>query len=365
MKLIAQYEEAIHRGEIEEDPLQKEIVQHMQRLTDELAEPLTLWYSWRKKKIIKGLYIYGPVGVGKTYLVDLFFNYVEETKKARFHFHHFMQQIDLKLRQLQGNKNPLQQIAKELAKSIRLLCFDEFLVHDVAYAMILAELFQALESYGVILVISSNTKPDDLYLNGVQRDRFLPAIVIIKQNCEVLSIIEQRDYRLGRLPLLNVYLHPLNSQTEKLMDHQFELLSSGQEPLAIEINGSIIIQNRIIPFIKKAQRTIWFAFDVICNLPRSQLDYLEIAEQFDNVFLSGIPCLTVNHTLQAIMFIHFIDVMYDRGINIIISASVPVGELYLEGEMKEPFKRTLSRLIEMQSVDYLARHPRRSMQKII
>ncbi|KTD52726.1 ATPase N2B (nucleotide (GTP) binding protein) [Legionella quateirensis] len=360
MNLMKQYDAAIQRGEIEDDLNQREILVHMQRLADELTQYSQSWFQWLHKKSIKGLYIYGPVGVGKTYLVDLFYQHIEEEKKARFHFHHFMQQIDYKLRQLQGRKDPLRQIAKEIAKSTRLLCFDEFLVHDVAYAMILAELFQALNTHGVILVISSNTRPDDLYLDGVHRERFLPAIDIIKNDCEVLKLPEKKDYRMGHQPLLDAYLYPLNDQTERDMEQQFQLLAKD-----FKSSGSIVIQSREIPYIKYSSQTIWFSFDVICNLPRSQLDYLELADRFNTIFVSGIPCLTVNHTLQAIMFIHFIDVMYDRGINIIISAEVPVDELYVQGEMKDTFKRTLSRLMEMQSVDYLGRHPRRIVQNMV
>jgi cell division protein ZapE len=305
------------------------------------------------------LYVYGPVGVGKTYLVDMFYQYVEEKKKSRFHFHHFMQQIDAQLRRLQGQKDPLHQIAKNIAKSIRLLCFDEFLVNDVAYAMILAELLLSLHDQGVILVISSNTKPDDLYLNGVYRARFLPAIALIKTNCDVLNLNEQRDYRIGRQPLLEAYLYPLNELTAKAMEQQFILLAK-----EVKKDGCIRVQNRDIFYLQCDEKSIWFAFDVLCNLPRSQLDYLEIADRFDNVFVSGIPCLTENHTAQTIMFIYLIDVMYDRGINVIISAAVPLDMLYVKGELKETFKRTLSRLNEMQSVDYLSRHPRRITQNM-
>ncbi|CEG55883.1 cell division protein ZapE [Legionella fallonii] len=360
MSLVNQYEAAISRGEIDNDPLQRELLVHMQRLNDELSQSESSWWRWWKNSSIKGLYVYGPVGVGKTYLVDLFFEHVAAQKKARFHFHHFMQQVDAQLRRLQGKKDPLQQVAKEIAKSIRLLCFDEFLVHDVAYAMILAELLQALNAQGVILVISSNTKPDELYLNGVQRARFMPAIELIKKNCDVFFLNEKRDYRLGREPLLEAYLYPLNELTEKKMQEQFLVLAKD-----VQKNGCITVQNRAIPYLQCDEKSIWFVFDVLCNLPRSQLDYLEIADKFDNIFISGIPRLTENHTAQTIMFIHFIDVMYDRGINVIISADVPAQELYVKGEMQETFKRTLSRLNEMQSVDYLRRHPRRIVKNML
>lgn len=358
--LITHYEEAIQRRDIDDDPLQREILQSMQRLADEVKKSSSSWLNLFMKHRIKGVYLYGPVGVGKTYLIDLFYEGLEEKKKARFHFHHFMQQVDAQLRRLQGEKNPLRHIAKELAKKIRVLCFDEFMVHDVAYAMILAELLQALIEQGVILVISSNIAPDDLYRDGVHRKRFLPAIAAIKNNSEVLYLNEQRDYRIGRTPLFDAYLYPLNDKTTQTMEKQFSLLANEYQE-----NGVLLIQNREIPYLKCGEKTIWFAFEILCNLPRSQLDYLELADKFDTIFLSNIPVLTANHTLQAIMFIHFIDVMYDRGTNIIISAEVPVKELYTEGEMKETFKRTLSRLLEMQSVDYLARHPKRELKEFL
>ncbi|MGC1181886.1 cell division protein ZapE [Legionella sp.] len=359
MMLISYYDAAIHRGEIDDDPLQRELLIRMERLVNDLKKVNSLWFSRVWKTPIKGLYIYGPVGVGKTYLVDLFYEHIQERKKARFHFHHFMQQIDAQLRNLQGQKDPLQQIAKRLAKSIRVLCFDEFFVHDVAYAMILAELVPALIGHGVILVSSSNILPDDLYKNGVHRERFLPVIAAINKNCDVLNLNEQKDYRIGRKPLVDAYLFPLNEQTKQIMERQFvQLVSEFKE------HGFINIQHREIPYLKCGGASIWFAFDVLCNLPRSQLDYLEIADKYDTIFVSDVPVLTENHTLQTIMLIHFIDVMYDRGINIIISAAVAVEKLYVKGEMVEMFKRTLSRLIEMQSVDYLIRHPKRQSQKL-
>ncbi len=360
MTLMTQYDAAIARGEINDDPLQRTILLHMERLTLELQKTKSSWLPQWCKSPVAGLYIYGPVGAGKTYLVDLFYEYVPERRKARFHFHHFMQQIDAQLRQLQGQKDPLKKIAKKLATSVRVLCFDEFLVHDVAYAMILAELLQALIAQGVVLVISSNTKPDDLYANGVHRKRFLPAIAAINKHCEVLNLNEPRDYRVGREPLVDAYLYPLNEETSQQMARQFAQLAG-----EIQKPGVIQIQNRDIPYLQRGEKTIWFAFDILCNLPRSQLDYLEMADKFDNIFISDIPVLTEKHTLQAIMLIHFIDVMYDRGINIIISAAVPVEELYVKGEMLETFKRTLSRLLEMQSVDYLSRHPKRQIQEMI
>lgn len=360
MKLIRVYEEAIERGDIEDDPLQRQVLLSMQRLADDLQLPRRSWLNWLQKLPQPvGLYLHGPVGVGKTYLMDLFYDCIEEEQKARIHFHHFMQQVDGKLRQIQGQKDPLRRIAADFAKTIRLLCFDEFIVNDVAHAMILAELLQALFAEGIIFVATSNTAPDDLYLNGIQRQRFLPAIALIKTHCEVIGLGEKRDYRLGRAPIHTAYVYPLNDTTENILQEQFLAISPHSEE-----KGNLFVQNRMIPFVKCGQRVIWFDFKIICNLPRSQLDYLEIADRFDTVFVSNIPALTANDTVHAILLIHFIDVMYDRGIRVIMSAAVSLDKLYVEGEMSEVFKRTLSRLEEMQSVDYIRRHPRRLAQNL-
>ncbi len=357
MNLLQYYLSAIDSGDIVDDPLQRDIIAHMQRLEEELNTSTPGWRFWRRPQLIRGLYIYGPVGGGKTFLANLFYEHLSENKKTRFHFHHFMQQIDIQLRRLQGNKNPLQLIAKDIAKKSRVIFFDEFLVNDVAYAMILAQLLQALMNQGVIMIFTSNTRPDDLYLNGVQRDRFLPAITVIKTNCNVLHLLELRDYRLGREPLLEAYFYPLTPKTQKAMEQQFRQVAQ-----QIEEQGVICLQNREVFFYQRGEESIWFDFGVLCNMPRSQLDYLELADLFSHVFLSNIPVLTENHTAQVILFVHLIDVLYDRGIKLIISAEVPVEDLYTKGEMLHTFKRTLSRLLEMQSADYLRRHPKKLRQ---
>ena len=400
MTLMAYYDNAVNAGTIIDDPMQRLILVSMQRLIDDIKKTGSTWFRFKNKSPRKGLYIHGPVGVGKTWLVDLFYQQVDERKKSRFHFHQFMQQSDSKLRRIQGKKNPLNYIAQDLAKSTRVLCLDEFLVHDVAYAMILAELFQAFMNSGIILVISSNTRPEDLYLNGIHRDRFLPAIEFIKRQCEVLYLDDKRDYRLGRKPLMETYLFPLTAENQKIMEQQFfdlgkdieafvhelkngpnELRSDNpssarrnpspqawgegkKEGSSLRENGLITIQNRDIAYKKIGYKSIWFEFNQICNLPRSPLDYLEIAHQFDTIFISNIPRLTPKHSTQVLMFIHFIDIVYDQGIRLIISAESAVEELYLEGDMKNDFKRTLSRLMEMQSMDYRLRHTRRQIESL-
>ncbi|QDP73523.1 AFG1 family ATPase [Legionella israelensis] len=354
MSILTDYEQAVLKHEIKDDFLQREVIVEFERLACELSVSGRSWLARIRGQRIKGIYLYGPVGVGKTFLMDLFYKSLNYRYKARFHFHHFMQQVDAKLRQLQGEKNPLQKMATEFAKSVKLLCFDEFMVHDVAHAMILTDLLQALVSRGVVLVMTSNSRPEDLYLNGVQRARFLPAIALIKQHCQILHLNEKKDYRLGRETLFEAYLYPAGPTADQKMNQQFMSIAS-----YVEEKSNITIQNRCIPYIKCSVNAIWFDFSVICNSPRSQLDYLEIADRFETVFVSNLPMLTEKDTLAVILLIHFVDVMYDRGIRLILSAAVPLEQLYREGEMKAEFKRTLSRLHEMQSADYLKHPPRR------
>lgn len=355
--LLDEYDAAIARSEINNDPAQRDVVHSMQRVTDQLVSVKPSWFNWFHKKTVKGLYLYGPVGVGKTYLGDLFYHYVPESKKSRFHFHHFMQQVDAQLRRLQGKKDPLRQIAAALSKTTRLLCFDEFMVSDVADAMILAELLEALFEHDVVLVATSNTSPDQLYLNGPRRERFIPAIALIKQHCEVLALAEHADYRLGHAPQHKAYLYPLSESSSTSLEQQFMELAKN-----VEIGVELDVQNRLIPCVKCGDRIVWFAFDVICNLPRSQLDYLEISDRFDIILLSNVPALTENDTVHVILFMHLIDVLYDRGVRLIVTAAVPVNQLYLKGPMLASFQRTQSRLEEMQSEDYIRRHQRRQVQ---
>ncbi len=354
MTLIEQYDLAIARAEITDDPLQRQLLPHLQRVADELISPKHAWFKRGRKKQVTGLYLYGPVGAGKTYLADMFYEGVEELHKKRFHFHHFMQQVDAQLRHLQGQKDPLRRIAADWAKTTRLLFLDEFLVLDIAHAMILGELLRALIAEDIVLVATSNTRPDDLYLNGLQRARFLPAIDLLKSHCEVLVLADNRDYRLGRTPLLQAYLSPINQSTEHILTQQFAAIA-----IDVEQEVEVSIQNRLIPCVKRSARAVWFKFDVICNMPRSQLDYLEIADQFDTVFVSEIPVLGSADTVRTLLLTNFIDVMYDKGVRLIISAAVSIERLYPQSDVRKSFQRTISRMQEMQSVDYLRRHSRR------
>lgn len=350
MSLINKYDLAVKQNDIQDDSSQRNIVAYLDEISSNITKPKS-WFNKLYSPKIKGLYVMGQVGVGKTYLMDLFFNNLSEPRKARFHFHHFMQQVDKKLRQLQGHANPINEVVKQLSQKVKVLCLDEFLVSDVAYAMILAQLLKQMFKHKMVLVVTTNTEVDSLYADGVGRERFLPAIDLLKKNCKILCIHTDHDYRIGRGEEIQTYLYPLSRSNNKAMLKQFQKIVQ-----VIDENGEINILNRPIKYIKAGKTTIWFQFADLCNVPRCQLDYLEISNKFDTVFISDIPRLTNKNTIQTLLFMHFIDVAYDRGLRLFLSAEVATNELYTEGEMLVPFARTVSRLQEIQSMDYLRRH---------
>jgi cell division protein ZapE len=350
MTLIEKYESAVLSNDIVDDESQRKIITSLQKITDDL-ETSTPWYKSSSSMHISGLYMVGRVGVGKTYLMDLFYNNLPEKKKARFHFHHFMQQVDKKLRELQGHADPLFELAKQLSKDIRVLCLDEFLVSDVAYAMILAQLLTAIFKHNIVLVITTNTLVDDLYQDGVGRERFLPAIDLLKENCRVACLTGNHDYRIGRGQDIKSYLFPLNNSTTNDLNAQFQQIVTDE----IE-QGEICVLNRPIAFVKSGEGAIWFEFDILCDVPRCQLDYLEIVMEYNTIFITNIPVLTAHDTIKVLLFMHFVDVAYDRGVRLFLSAEVSAESLYTSGELLQPFSRTVSRLEEMQSMDYLKRH---------
>lgn len=351
MTLLKAYMQAVQAGEIEDSLAQREVLPCLQRIANQLIRPKKNWLRLKRQHQHEGLYLYGPVGTGKTYLIDLLCQSVPDTSKMRVHFHDFMRQINVGLRDYQGKSDPLRHIAVRLAKSTRLLCLDEFLVHDIAHAMILATLLEQLFLRGVILVATSNTKPDDLYRNGLQRKRFLPAIDLLKSHCEVRCLSPGRDYRLARPPAKEAYFYPLNDNTRVELANLFTKFAANYQAPA-----TLTIQQRTISCVRLSKKAVWFRFEEICNVPRSQLDYLEIAERFHIVFLTDIPVLTAEDLPRVILLMLFIDVMYDKGVVVIFSAESPPDALYTDGPMQTAFQRTLSRLYEMQSADYLSRH---------
>lgn len=336
------------------DPAQLRAVEALERCAQAWAAYKVKRSNALKKLIYRpdipqGVYMYGGVGRGKSFLMDCFFSAVPLKRKVRLHFHEFMREVHRELADLQGTVNPLDVLAKRMAKKYRLVCFDEFHIADITDAMILHRLLLALFENGVGFVTTSNFKPDDLYPNGLNRDRFLPAIALLNQNLVVMSVDNGTDYRLSTLEKLKLYHTPLGAGADAAMRDAFERLAETQDEDRI-----LHIEARQIQTRRKAGGLVWFDFKTLCGGPRSQNDYLEIASQFHTVFLSDVPYMPVRMASEARRFTWLIDVLYDRRVKLIISAAVPPEGLYTDGPLAHEFPRTVSRLNEMQSSEYLA-----------
>lgn len=331
------------------------------RAVDALERCATEWAAFKEKRsnslkklinrpdIPRGVYMHGGVGRGKSFLMDCFYNAVPLKRKTRLHFHEFMREVHRELRDLQGIVNPLDELGKRIARRYRLICFDEFHVADITDAMILYRLLDALFSNGVGFVTTSNFQPDDLYPNGLHRDRILPAIALLKQHLEVLGVDNGTDYRRRTLEQVRLYHTPLGPQADTDMKETFERLaeSHDEEPV-------LNIESRKIGARRKAGGVVWFDFKTLCGGPRSQNDYLEIATQFHTVLLSDVPSMPVRMASEARRFTWLVDVLYDRRVKLIMSAEVAPEALYTEGPLVHEFPRTVSRLNEMQSAEFLA-----------
>lgn len=355
---LSRYQQDLQKPEFAEDPAQLLAVQHLQRLYDELlaqAPQTTGWlarFGIGKSKLepVMGLYFWGGVGRGKTYLVDTFFDCLPFDDKLRMHFHRFMHRVHLERKALRDQADPLVIIGKQLAREARVLCFDEFVVNDVADAVILVKLMRVLFDEGVTLVATSNVEPDNLYLGGLQRDLFLPAIAMIHQYTEVVNIDSGIDYRLRFLDKAETYFTPVNQAALDGMHYNFDHLAPepGVADALIEVEG------RELRSIRRADGVIWFTFAELCDGPRSQNDYIELARCFHSILLSEVPVMDRLMEDQARRFINLVDVLYDHSVKLIISAEAPVQELYCGTRVAFEFQRTMSRLQEMQSHDYLA-----------
>ena len=308
------------------------------------------WFLRQSKKPVMGLYLWGDVGRGKTMLMDAFCEELPNSIVSRFHFYRFMQKVHASLDQYSGQTNPLEKVAGDFASEIKVLCFDEFFVSDIGDAMILGELFKQLFKRGVVLVATSNVEPANLYKNGLQRARFLPAIRLLVDHCEVARIGKGADYRLTRLTNKERYLYPENLANQNTMREMFNIFSKGayQESVPIEILGRAI-QTRLV-----SDEVVWFAFRDLCDGPRSQNDYIEIANHYKTVFLDGLPVLSSEKENQARRFVSLVDELYDRRINLVVLAQSSIDRLYEGVGLKFEFERTMSRLIEMQSPEYIA-----------
>jgi cell division protein ZapE len=306
------------------------------------------------KKPERGLYMWGGVGRGKTWLMDLFFQSLPFPEARRRHFHRFMYDIHAELKDLHNKESPLDSVAAQIARDTQVLCFDELFVTDIADAMILGGLFEGLFKRGVTLVATSNIPPRGLYKDGLQRQRFLPAIDLIEQNVDVLNVDGATDYRLRQLTQAGTYLLSSAPDTPKRLEALFAELS--QHHAASD--GSIEIAGRQIPVVRQSSSAVWFDFFAICGGPRSQDDYIEIAREYQSVVVANVPELNARTDDEARRFIALVDELYDRNVNLIVSAAAPATELYKGERLAFPFQRTVSRLIEMQSADYLAREHR-------
>ena len=302
---------------------------------------------------VKGLYFWGGVGRGKTYLMDNFYESLPFEQKMRVHFHRFMRRVHRDLTKYGGVKNPLEKVAAGIAKDARVICFDEFFVSDITDAMILGGLMELLFARGVTLIATSNIVPDKLYTNGLQRQRFLPAIALVKQHCEVVNVDSGTDYRLRALEQAELYHSPLDEQAEVSLHTTFDSLVPARDEL--RENVALEVEGRDIPCRFVAEDVAWFDFMALCDGPRSQNDYIELAREFHAVLISDMPQLGRDSEDQARRFISLVDEFYDRNVKLAMSVAVPLEALYSGGNLAFEFERTLSRLLEMQSHDYLAR----------
>jgi cell division protein ZapE len=382
----------------EDDPAQRAVLSELDRIYAELvdADSGTRESRWWQRRSgpaqpVRGLYLWGAVGRGKTFLVDLLFQSlpmhsenpgksaialsaapnparpraqhgrgvlarrageaVRRPGKLRLHFHRFMGRVHAELRRLEGRADPLRDVAAHFAGQARVLCLDEFFVTDIGDAMILAGLLQHLFERGTTLVTTSNIEPKQLYRDGLQRAKFLPAIALLERHCRVLVLPAEQDYRLRELSRAGVYFTPPGVAAEHALDACFERIAPGmRRPEAeIEVNG------RGIAVRRRADGVIWFDFDALCEGPRSVADYIELAQSFNTVLISGVPQFSPQMEDAARRFINLVDEFYDRGVNLVLSAALPIIELYAGERLRAEFARTRSRLIEMQSSQYLAR----------
>lgn len=306
--------------------------------------------SGRADTSIKGLYLWGGVGRGKTMMMDMFCHALPPDRRQRMHFHRFMRRVHDALGRYAGQANPLLKVADEIASQGDVLCFDEFFVSDIGDAMILGEVMTALFARGVVLIATSNVEPANLYKNGLQRSRFLPAIDQIYAHCDVHEIDQGQDFRLRTLQQARLYHWPLSESTDQGMQESFVALATDRE----KSNVRLRVENRMIDAFKVAGDVAWFRFSSLCEGPRSQNDYIELATLFTTVLISQVPVLDVNREDAARRFISLVDEFYDRRVKLVISAEQSITDLYQGQRLGFEFERTQSRLLEMQSEEYLS-----------
>lgn len=348
----ARYQDGVDADEWQDDPAQRTVLNELDRihhalLADKRPSLLTR-LGLRQPEAVQGLYLWGKVGRGKTFLMDLLVESLPGTTVTRQHFHRFMREVHSQLRQLGHINDPLPVIAATLAKHSRLLCLDEFQVIDIGDAMLLGGLMTALFEQGVCLVTTSNTAPKDLYRGGLQRARFEPAIAQIEQHCSVCEMISPKDWRLRALERLPCWLMPPGRQADHSLAEAVTTLARGP----VESGGTLKVNQRAIPIRQYAEGVAWFDFEALCEGPRAVADYLELANRFPALLVSGVPQFNPDHESAARRFVHLVDALYDQHVVVMMSAMVPIIDLYDGTRLRAEFARTESRLIEMQSRDY-------------
>jgi cell division protein ZapE len=353
LTVLEYYQQALARRGFVADDAQYAAVQRLQRTYEQWVDYKSRRSSALRRMVVRpplprGAYLWGPVGRGKSFLMDSFYLTVPLVRKRRVHFHHFMRDIHRELERLKGREDPLDAVAWRVAKRYRLVCFDEFHVNDIADAMILGRLLQRTMDRGVVYCMTSNYPPDGLYPDGLQRERFLPTIALLRERLDVVPLDGPVDYRQRALEQVAVYHAPLGPEAERALERAFRQVADVEEEF-----HELDVEGRVIPYRKRAGGVVWFDFDVLCGGPRSQLDYLDLARRFHTVVLSNVPRMTARQANEARRFTLLVDVFYDAKVKLIVSAEAPPEALYVEGTLANEFQRTASRLAEMQTREYL------------
>ncbi len=358
MSVYTVYRQELQNRGFHSDPAQMRAVEALERCADEWSQ-----YKHRRSNAIKkllvhppiprGVYLYGGVGRGKSFLMDCFFDAVPLVRKTRLHFHEFMREVHHQLNELKGVADPLDELARRMARRHRLLCFDEFHVADITDALILHRLLSALFENGVGFVTTSNFKPDDLYPHGMHRDRLLPAIDLLNEKLDIVSVDNGIDYRHHALADARYYLTPPGAQADAKMASMFNAMARVKDQ-----NPVLMVEGRELRARRLAGRLAWFDFATLCGEAHSQNDFLELAGRFDAVFLSGVPVMDADMASQARRLTWLVDVLYDRQVRLVLSAAVEPEGLYLVGPQAHEFPRTVSRLHEMQAADFAQHGPR-------
>lgn len=358
------YAQALRERGYQSDAAQLRAVERLQAAYEE-------WVAYKSRRkgalrrlisrpdVPRGIYLWGGVGRGKSFLMDSFYLVVPVVRKTRVHFHEFMRGVHRELDELKGVPDPLVEVARRIARRYRLICFDEFHVSDIADAMILYNLFKALFENGVSFILTSNYAPDDLYPNGLHRDRILPAIALLNERLDVLNVDAGVDYRKRTLEQVAAYHTPLGRAADSALRDAFAALADTAEE-----DPRIHIESREIRCLRRAGGVIWFDFATLCGGPRSQNDYLEIASRFHTVILSDTPAMSASMSSEARRFTWLIDVLYDHKVKLLMSAAAPPDQLYTQGMLANEFHRTASRIIEMQSREYMESERRYVAQSI-